>query len=276
MTLEQYLLETRGHPLLTPDRKLEVARAARDGDSDSRDLLINSHLRLVVSIAKRYSRNGILDELIGEGNLALTDAAEKYDPERGVRFNSYAFAAIERRIWAYLDGQGLIKLSPTQKKLMRSIYKISTGYLITNGEEPTSQHVADELNMQQTKKRYTGNDIRKLLQMYEDISVLSLNGPVGDDGDSEMMDFVTRDDGRKMVEAIADKSIADKVRVIISELAINPTDRGIVESVLYENKGFDELADSLNLRREQVRQRYSRGLRSLKSSLADSGILKRN
>ena len=275
MALDQYLAEIGKYPLLTPDRELEVARSARAGDTASRELLINSNLRLVVSIAKRYSKDGILLDLIGEGNLALTDAAEKYDPERGAKFSTYAFKGIERRIWSYLDSQRFIRLPPEQKALMRAIYRISNEYLISHSEEPNPQHIADELNKQQSKKRYTAGNIRELLHMYENISVESLNRPVGEDGDSERMDFVPGDDGREMVGDIAGRSLADKVRAIIGKLAIDPTDRIIIESVLYEHKDFNEIADSLKLRREQVKQKYSRGLRFLRSSLTGSGILKK-
>lgn len=272
MALDQYLAEIGRYPLLTPDKELEVARASRAGDSASRELLINSNLRLVVSIAKRYSRDGILPDLIGEGNIALIDAAEKYDPERGAKFSTYAFRGIERRIWSYLDRQRMIRLPPEQKALMRTIYRINNEYLIANSEEPTPQHIADELNGQQSKKRYTRNDIMELLQMYQDISVGSLNRPIGYDGDSEKMDFIPGEDGREMVEDIAGKSIADKVRVQISQLEVDEVDRRILDMVLYEHKDFNEVATALNLRREQIKQRYSRGLRSLRSKLSEAGI----
>lgn len=272
MALDQYLAEIGRYPLLTPDRELEVARAARAGDPANRELLINSNLRLVVSIAKRYSRNGILPDLIGEGNIALIDAAEKYDPERGAKFSTYAFKGIERRIWSYLDRQRMIRLPPEQKALMRTIYRISNEYNVANSEKPTPHHIADELNRQQNKKRYTRKDVQELLQMYQDISVGSLNRPVGDDGDSEKMDFIPGEDGREMVGDIARKSIADKVRAQISQLDVDDTDKTILERVLYKHKSFNEIAKSLNIRREQIRQRYSRGLRLLRSNLRNSGI----
>jgi len=272
MALDQYLAEIGKYPLLTHDRELELVRASRAGDPTSRELLINSNLRLVVSIAKRYSRDGILPDLIGEGNIALIDSAEKYDPEGGAKFSTYATKGIERRIWSYLDRQRMIRLSPGQKALMRTIYHISNEYFITNSEEPTPQHIADELNRQQSKKKYNRNDIWELLQMYENISVGSLNRPVGDGGDSEKMDFVPGDDGRDMVENIAGNSIVDKVRAQISQLAVDEADKTILEMVLYEYKNFNEIATALNIRREQVKQRYFKGIRLLRSNLRDSGI----
>jgi RNA polymerase nonessential primary-like sigma factor len=272
MALDRYLAELGKYPLLTPDRELEVARASRAGDSTSKELLINSNLRLVVSIAKRYSRDGILPDLIGEGNIALIVAAEKYDPERGAKFSTYAFKGIERHIWSYLDSQKMIRLPPVQKALMRTIYRISNEYLIANSEEPTPQHIADELNRKQTKKRYTERDINELLQMYENSSVGSLNRSIGDDGDSEKMDFVPGEDGREMVEDLIGKSIADKVRVQINQLKVDETDKAILDRVLYEHQDFNDIATALDLRREQVKQRYERGLRVLRSNLRDSGI----
>lgn len=272
MVLEQYLSEIRKYPSLTPERELDVARAAKSGDPTNRELLINSNLRLVVSIAKRYSRKGILPDLIGEGNIALIDAAEKFDPEKGVKFSTYAFRGIERRIWSYLDRQRMIRLPQEQKALMRTIYRISNEYLIANSEEPTPQYIADELNKQQSKKRYTRNDIRELLQMYENIAVGSLNRPVGDDGDSEKMDFVPGEDGREIVEDIGGKSIADSVRGAIGDLNIGDQDKIILEKILYEHRNLNEIAGELELRREQVKQRYERGLRVLRTELTHLGI----
>lgn len=273
MAIDQYLREIGKYPLLDRDQELELARKARAGDSASRDLLINSNLRLVVSIAKGYLRKGVdFIDLIGEGNEALTRSADRYDPERHTKFASYAYTSIERKIWRYLRKQRIIQFPEKQDKLMRAIYNIRAKCYLYHNEEPSMQFIAGELNEQQAKKKYTKNDVREALLESEMIYVVSLNNPLGNDGPSELINFIAGNVEKDALEDINEKSIADKIRKCMQELDIEELGKQILEMHLNEEMDFKEIAKQLGTKPDRIEQLYRRDLRQLKLSLSRLGI----
>ncbi len=267
MTLNQYLTEISKYPLLNPERELEVAKGVKDGDLASRDLLINSNLRLVVSIAKKYSWKGNLLDLISEGNLSLIKAVDKFDSERGYKFSTYAFKIIKKDIWSHLDDQNIIKISRAKRIAMEMIHRAYNEHIMNAGEKPSFQNMADELNKNQTKKEYTAEDIRMLSQIHKNLKVGSLNKLVNKEGVLEYLDFVQEDDGRKLVEDISNKSLANEIRSNIHKLNAKEKTKAILETILYKNKSFREVAEEFGIERKEVRQKYSKGLRLLKREL---------
>jgi len=267
MTLNQYLTEISKYPLLSSEKELEVAKGVKMGNPASRNLLINSNLRLVVNIAKKYSRNGNLLDLISEGNLALIKAVDKFDLEEGCKFSTYAFSVIERDLWSHLDDQKMIKVPKEKRAAMNLIYKAYNEYINSNGEKPSFQDMAEELNKNQTKKEYTSEDIRMLSQMYENIKVRSLNKLIDEDGIFEYLDFVKGDDGRKLVEELSNKSFANEIRSDIHRLEAKEGTKKILETILYENKSFKEVAEEFGIEQKEAKRKYSNGLKLLKKEL---------
>ncbi len=138
--VKAYLKEIGRVPLLTMEQELELARAAQAGDADARRKLSEANLRLVVSVAKRYAGRGLpFLDLIQEGNLGLMKAAEKFEPDRGFRFSTYATWWIRQSITRAIADQGRVIRIPVH--LVESINRVkkTTGELLRkNGREPTA------------------------------------------------------------------------------------------------------------------------------------------
>ena len=148
--VKAYLKEIGRVPLLTMEQELELARAARAGDADARRKLSEANLRLVVSVAKRYAGRGLpFLDLIQEGNLGLMKAAEKFEPDRGFRFSTYATWWIRQSITRAIADQGRVIRIPVH--LVESINRVkkTTGELLRkNGREPTAEEIAVRLDME--------------------------------------------------------------------------------------------------------------------------------
>ena len=161
--VKAYLKEIGRVPLLTMEQELELARAAQAGDADARRKLSEANLRLVVSVAKRYAGRGLpFLDLIQEGNLGLMKAAEKFEPDRGFRFSTYATWWIRQSITRAIADQGRVIRIPVH--LVESINRVkkAAGELLRkNGREPTAEEIAVRLDMEPDR-------VRELLQLAQD------------------------------------------------------------------------------------------------------------
>lgn len=267
-----YLSDVLKYPLLSAEDEIDMARRAKAGDQASRDLLIKSNLRFVISVAKSYARDGNLDDLIQQGNMGLIKAANKYDPELGYKFSTYAIWWIKQGILSYFEKQGKIRLPFEQRSLRKEINRIIEQYLGANGKEPSPQYIADKLNSNQTKINYTANKIEQTLQLHEHIKVGSLDKSVGDDCDTDYINIISGDDGRNIVDKIANKSIADIVSNQICELKIDENYKQILKEYHFENRTFKEIAEELGITSSLVKSKYSKGLRFLQKALQERGL----
>ena len=181
--VKAYLKEIGRVPLLTMEQELELARAAQAGDADARRKLSEANLRLVVSVAKRYAGRGLpFLDLIQEGNLGLMKAAEKFEPDRGFRFSTYATWWIRQSITRAIADQGRVIRIPVH--LVESINRVkkTAGELLRkNGREPTVEEIAVRLDMEPDR-------VRELLQLAQD--PISLETPVGEEEDAHLEDFI--------------------------------------------------------------------------------------
>ena len=185
--VKAYLKEIGRVPLLTAEQETELARAAQAGDEDARRKLSEANLRLVVSVAKRYAGRGLpFLDLIQEGNLGLMKAAEKFEPERGFKFSTYATWWIRQSITRAIADQGRTIRIPVH--LVESINRVkkTTGDLLRkNGREPTAEEIAVQLDMEPDR-------VRELLQLAQD--PISLETPVGEEEDAHLEDFIQDED----------------------------------------------------------------------------------
>ena len=269
MAIEQYLAEIHKYPLLTAEQELELSKSAKKGDLDSRELLITSNLSLVVSIALNYSRNRKLEDLIQQGNCGLLQAADKFDPNLGYRFSTYATWWIRQEIFSFFEGKDMFKISSEQRIIRKRIYGVIIDYLGAHSEEPSYEQIATELNKSCAKK-YSARDIEELLQMYDNLEVTSLNKPICEDADAEQIDFVAGEDGRDTLESIASASTVDIIYKQIRQLETDDFTKKILEEKLYNHKSLKDLTVMMRLRTEQVRQRYTKGIRLLKYTLKNN------
>ncbi len=179
--LRRYLKEIGSYPLLSKEEELELGRRIRDeGSAEAKDRMVVCNLRLVVSVAKDYSRRGLdLMDLVEEGNLGLLHAAEKFDPERGVRFSTYATWWIQRAVRrAVLAAQRTIHVPAYMIETIAKAKKSQTRLRDQLGRAPTMHEVADDLDL--------GNNRVRLLRRALSANTTSIYKNVGPTDESEV------------------------------------------------------------------------------------------
>jgi RNA polymerase primary sigma factor len=178
-TLQLFLRDIRRHPLLTAEEEVELAKRIERGDLDAKERMVNSNLRLVVSLAKRYQGHELsLLDLIQEGILGLIRAAEKFDWRKGYKFSTYATFWIRQAIQRGLANQGrTIRLPVHIGQRERKIAKADRELSVRLGRPPTDEEIAQEADL----------SLRELEETREfSRTVTSLERPVGEEGDTEL------------------------------------------------------------------------------------------
>ena len=262
-----YLNEIGSTPLLTPAEEVLVARASQAGDEASRHRMINSNLRLVVMIAKRYANRGLpFLDLIEEGNLGLMRAVEKFDPERGFRFSTYATWWIRQSIERALMNQGrTIRLPIHIQKDINSIVRCMRELRSSLRREPSTSEIADVLD------RDPG-EVSKLLKLREKIT--SVDSQLADDSDRSLVDTVSSSvednplllvDDQKVESCLEDwlGDLPDRQREILARRF------GLMG---YEASTLEAVGEEVGLTRERVRQIQIDALARLKRAALRDGL----
>ena len=268
--IKAYLKDVRPIPLLTPEEEVETARQVITGSAAAREKMIRSNLRLVISIAKRYVNLGIpLIDLIEEGNIGLMRSVDKFDPEKGYRFSTYAAWWIKQGVSRAIIDQGKMIRVPVYMNEEVSRYKKALEALTHKlGRKPQYGEVAKKMQI-------TVDKVRELDQAITKMS--SLDAPIGENGDGQVHDIV-EDDNLAMpdeqVEAFFNK---ERTNGILLEL--NEREREII-SLRYgipdgDPQTLAKIADKLGISRERVRQLESTILLKLRGILKqqDSGTM---
>ena len=181
--IKMYLREIGQIPLLSYDEEIEYAQRVLKGDEEAKQKLIESNLRLVVSIAKKHTNRGLkMLDLIQEGNMGLMKAVEKFEYEKGFKFSTYATWWIRQAITRAIADQGrTIRIPVHMIETINKIKKESRIILQETGKEPTAEELAKKLEIPVDK-------VKNILEMNQD--PISLETPVGSEEDSELGDFV--------------------------------------------------------------------------------------
>lgn len=254
-----YLKEIGNYPLLTMSDEVELARKIIDGDEAARQMLAESNLRLVVSIAKRYVGRGLsFLDLIQEGNLGLIKAVEKFDYTKGYKFSTYATWWIRQAITRSIADQSrTIRIPVHMSEVINKTYRVSRNLLQELGREPTEQELADAMNIPIDK-------VREILKVSAD--PISLDTPIGEEDDSHLGDFI-RDDSVMGPEDAASYSILkDQITRLLDTL----TDREQRVLVLRfglkdgRSRTLEEVGKEFNVTRERIRQIEAKALRKLR------------
>jgi RNA polymerase primary sigma factor len=254
-----YLREIGKISLLVQEDETRIARRVTRGDLEAKHKLINSNLRLVVSIAKKYTGRGMLFlDLIQEGNLGLIRAVEKFDPEKGYKFSTYATWWIRQAITrAIADQARTIRIPVHMVETINKLRKMSRMLLQDLGRKPTEDELSLKSGMSVPKVR----EIVKIAQI-----PLSLEMPVGDDDTSRLGDFV-EDSG---VAPPDDMVVSGLLRDDLEHVMKTLTDRE--RMVLRLRFGLDdgrprtleEVGRVYNVTRERIRQIEAKALRKLR------------
>ncbi len=266
--LQRYLAEIRRHPILDADEEHALAvRWVEEGDREAAAKLVTSNLRLVVMLARKYQKafRNLLD-LVQEGNIGLLEAVKKFDPYRGVRFPSYAVYWIRAYIIRYvMNNWRVVKLGTTQaqRKLFFNLQR-EKEKLAREGYSPDPALIAERLSVKpsevtEMEQRLSGRDV-------------SVDAPVGDDGDASMLDFLPggasepesefgEGELRSMIQDRMHEfgnTLEDKERMIFEQRMISD-----------EPKTLQELGGIYGVSRERVRQIEERIKRRLRAYLVE-------
>ena len=267
--MQLYLNEIGQNALLTPQQELEYARLARAGDFPARQKMIEHNLRLVVNLAKRYVNRGVpFLDLIEEGNLGLIHALEKFEPERGFRFSTYATWWIRQNIErAIMNQSRTIRLPVHVIKELNVVLRARRHFEVHGDRAPGIEDIAQLLG-------WKPEEVRRVLA--HDEHVASLDVPLEIDpllsvGESILDDTSLAPDARVVTE-----EIAAQVRAWLGQLT--DKQRSVIER-RYGLNGQDvctleELARELRLTRERVRQIQIEALASLRRILLHRGLCK--
>ena len=252
--VKTYLKEIGRVPLLTAQQEADLARAAQ-----ARRALSEANLRLVVSVAKRYAGRGLpFLDLIQEGNLGLMKAAEKFEPERGFKFSTYATWWIRQSITRAIADQGrTIRIPVHLVESINRVKKTAGDLLHKNGREPTVEEIAAALDMEPDK-------VRELLQLSQE--PISLETPVGEEEDAHLEDFIQDEDAGVPVDEAGRQLLRRELLHVLKSLT--PREERVITLRFGLEDGrartLEELGKEFNVTRERVRQIEAKALRKLR------------
>ena len=261
--IQLYLHDISMKPLLSKTEEILYSRKALTGDLSAKNIMIESNLRLVVNIAKRYRGSSIqFSDLIDEGNIGLITAVDKFDPEKGFRFSTYATWWIKQTIERAIHNQSrTIRLPVHVSKEINTILRTHKQLLKSQNKEPNDEDIAQTLNR-------NVNDITALLAY--DAPVISYDQTINDDANSQSLAaFLTND---KEIQPAAHLDQMDIKNITTSVLnALPPRDKEIICRRFglfgYESQTLQEVADEVGLTRERIRQLQVISLKKLRNYL---------
>ena len=263
-SVRMYLREIGDVPLLTQEEELELAKRAVKGDKKAKDKLAESNMRLVVSIAKRYSGRGLdFLDLIQEGNTGLLRAVEKFDPEKGFKFSTYATWWIRQAITRAIADQARtiripVHMVETINKVMRTTRKLTQDL----NREPTNAEVAEAMGMDVDKIEY-------VMRIKQDIASLDASvGRDGDDDESVLGDFIEDSERDSPEEATANQILKEQIAEILTTLS--EREQKIIRLRFGIGGGrshtLEEVGNEFSVTRERIRQIEAKALAKLRKN----------
>ncbi len=264
-----YLNEIGFSPLLTAEEEVYYARLAQKGDESGRRRMIESNLRLVVKIARRYINRGLAFlDLIEEGNLGLIRAVEKFDPERGFRFSTYATWWIRQTIErAIMNQTRTIRLPIHVVKELNSYLQAARRLAQSLDHEPNAEEIAELLDKPL-------KDVKRLLKLNE--RVTSVDVPISRDSDSgkTLIDSIPDESNTDPSELLQDEDVLANLETWIAQLS--DKQREVVERRFglhgYKISTLEEVGNEIGVTRERVRQIQMDALKRLREILEAEGF----
>ncbi|MCE2765504.1 MAG: RNA polymerase sigma factor RpoD/SigA [Armatimonadota bacterium] len=256
--LPSYLSRLTQVPLLSVEDEILLTSAARRGDKLARERLIEANMRLVINIAKGYKSRAIpLEDLIQEGAIGLMQAAERFDPDRGFRFSTYATHWIRQAIGRAIDNKSKsIRLPAHVSQTIRRIERERANYLRETGIEPSSEQLARIMGMPEKKMIHIITSAQDLL---------SLDNPIGDGTGSTLGSLVRDQSGNGPEDQAISEAVIEELQRILLEL--NEREQRVM-GLRFRMDGSEmqpeEVAAELQISRERVRQIETQAIRKLR------------
>ena len=257
--VRMYLKEIGQIPLLSADEEQELARRVVEGDQTAKNKLTEANLRLVVSIAKKYSGRGLhILDLIQEGNTGLIRAVDKFDYTKGNKFSTYATWWIRQAITrAIADQARTIRIPVHMVETINKVKKVSSQLLHQNGHEPTADEISAELGMPLDK-------VREIMRVAQE--PVSLETPIGEEEDSHLGDFIPDDEAPAPAEAASHTLLKEQLGEVLGTLT--PREEKVLRLRFGLEDGrartLEEVGKEFNVTRERIRQIEAKALRKLR------------
>lgn len=257
--VKMFLKEIGKIPLLTYEEENRLAERMLNGDNDAKKQLVESNLRLVVSIAKKYIGRGMhFLDLIQEGNLGLIKAVGKFDQSKGYKFSTYATWWIRQAITrAIADQARTIRIPVHMVETINKLIRTSRHLLQTLGREPTPEEIAAEIEMPVEK-------VREVLKVAQE--PISLETPVGEEDESNLGNFIPDDDAPSPSEQAADVLLREHIEDVMSTLT--PREAKVLKLRFGLQDGrmrtLEEVGREFDVTRERIRQIEAKALRKLR------------
>ena len=259
-SINMYLKEIRQFPLLSAEEERELLEKIAKGDMSARNKLVESNLRLVVSIAKKYQNNGLsLMDLIQEANIGLLIAVEKFEPERGYRFSTYASWWIKQTISRALDNKSkIIRLPAYVVEGVNKMKNAERTLTIKLGREPSLEEIAAEMEL-------TVDKVKKLRESCKDVSSLDIS--VGDDDEATMGELIADTSSLSPEDSVDIQVKSEVLETVLGTLEDRESEiikhrYGLADG---EPKTLEEVGQIFGLTKERIRQIEAKALRKLRN-----------
>jgi RNA polymerase primary sigma factor len=261
--LNRYLREIGRIPLLTPQQEIELAAKIKKGDAEARERMINSNLRLVVTIAHDYANLGLpLLDLISEGNIGLTKAVERFNPAKGAKLSTYAMWWIRQSIKRALANQSkTIRLPVHLVDKVAKVRRVSLQMSDELGREPTDDELGEEIGIPSDK-------VARLRSV--GIRPASLDAPIGDDDSTKFGEMIGDEDAQTPCELLRDKNLRGEVDGLIEVL--DDREKKIISQRFGldggQPKTLEDVSKDFGVTRERIRQLQNIALAKLRRALS--------
>jgi len=260
--LKRYLQEIGQFPLLTPQQEVELAGKIEKGDAAARERMINANLRLVVTIARDYANLGLpLLDLISEGNIGLTKAVERFDPNKGAKLSTYAMWWIKQSIKRALANQSkTIRVPVHLADKIAKVRRVSIQMSEELGREPTDEELSEEIGIDSDK-------VARLKSV--GIRPASLDAPIADNDSTEFAEVIGDDEAQTPFELLRDKNLLGEVDGLLEVL--DSREKKIISQRFGldggEPKTLEDVGKDFGITRERIRQLQNIALAKLRRAL---------
>ncbi len=265
--VRMYLKEIGTVPLLTAEEEYDLAKRKAEGDENAKQRLIEANLRLVVSIAKRYTGRGMsFLDLVQEGNLGLIKGVEKFDPEKGFKLSTYATWWIRQSVTRALADQArTIRVPVHMVETINKMSKMQRKLTLELGYEPSVKELAEHLDMTEEK-------VQEIMQIAREPA--SLETPIGEEDDSNLGDFVADSNVVSPEGNVESVMLREHIDALLGDLKERERQVIVLRFGLEDGhpRTLEEVGKEFNVTRERIRQIEAKALRKLRNPVRSKRI----